>query len=75
MLHQRGEACSPTQGEAMSEPETYDERRDNPQPCRCGRLVTSPDLCERETGGSSCLMEKHPHAGPRPVVTPDLTII
>ncbi len=32
---------------------SYDDARANPQPCRCGRLVTRPELCS-----GPCPMEK-----------------
>jgi len=41
----------------MSETQTYDERRANPQPCPCGRLVTRPDLC---VAAGECVMLRHP---------------
>ena len=33
---------------------SYDEARANPDPCRCGRLVTRPDLCD----GPPCPFDK-----------------
>jgi hypothetical protein len=49
-------------------PPTFDERRADPQPCLCGRLVTRPDLCvrEREARGVACLLAQHPHTGSTP---------
>jgi len=44
---------------------TYDERRADPQPCKCGRLVTRPDLCARE---QTCLMDRYPHPKPEATV-------
>ena len=36
---------------------TYDDRRANPTPCQCGRLVTRPDKCSL---ARKCLMDMHP---------------
>lgn len=40
------------------EPITYDERRSNVKPCKCGALFTHPEQCD---ASEKCLAAQHPH--------------
>lgn len=37
---------------------TYDERRSNLTPCKCGAIFTHPHLCD---ANKKCMAAKHPH--------------
>lgn len=41
---------------------TYDERRANLAPCKCGAIFTHPHLCD---ANERCMAADHPHFAPR----------